>query len=911
MSKTIQSVGLMFLAASVIFSSSVFMPAFAAETAAAPQIIEYTLPSGQSLYIKPDHTQPIVTIDTWVRTGSVNETTDINGVSHFLEHLLFKGTTNHKPGEIERILESKGAEFNAATSDDFTHYYTTTATPYFTEALKLHADMLLNANFPKAELDRERLVVQEEINRATDNPERQLYIEMSKLLYGSHGYALDTLGPKENIAKIPREKIMEYYHYWYQPQNFSTVIVGDVKPEQVKALVAQYFPTPNYGKPDAYKAPAVGTPAALIKPQSSVKSDPTISQAYLTLSFIGPAIAQAEDTYALDIAMNALGAGKSSRLYSALVERKRDPLALTVSASNITQKHSGMLAVQAQMKPENVDAVKREIIAQIQQLKTKGITQDELAKAKTQYLKDFVFLNETTDGVAQSVGYNVTIGTLKDYTDYVAEIQKITTDDVQKAATKYLNFNQAVIMELLPKSAAQSSNLEQENNANLALLQNANTTNTIASLPTQTVSAADTAIEKLTLANGMHVILKPNPASETVAIKLFVQGGQASEKAPGVASLTSQLLTQGTLSRSAERISQELESKGMSLSVSATEDYLEISGDAVKTDIGELFLVIQDILNHSTYSEQELNKQKELLRQSILVSRDNPSALAFEKLSLSLYPNHPYGNVGQRIESNLPKIGRDDILTYANTHLKPQNILAVVVGNFKSDTMQDYLSALFPSAPTVQATAAATQKPQLAPVRDLAKNEEVLTQKDKQAATWIAKGWLVPAVNNTDYVPLKVLNSLLGTGMSSRLFVNLREKQGLAYVVSSFYPSRAQKSRFVLYIGTDPKNYTQVEKNFQKEIDRLKVESVSSKELQDAKDKLAGSFALAHETNANQAYYLGLFEILGVGYQYDTQYPKMIQQVTSNDLLRVAKKYFSQPSVTSVVKPKEAGANKS
>ncbi|HEY9744627.1 MAG TPA: pitrilysin family protein, partial [Oculatellaceae cyanobacterium] len=158
-----------------------------------PVIIETKLPTGQTLYIKEDHSQPIVTIDTWVKTGSVNETPEINGVSHFLEHLLFKGTATYKPGELDRILESRGAKFNAATSDDYTHYYITTATPYFEEALRLHADMLLNAAIPEEELPQERKVVQEEINRANDNPDRQLYMTLAKMLYGSHGYALDTL----------------------------------------------------------------------------------------------------------------------------------------------------------------------------------------------------------------------------------------------------------------------------------------------------------------------------------------------------------------------------------------------------------------------------------------------------------------------------------------------------------------------------------------------------------------------------------------------------------------------------------------------------------------------------------------------------------------------------------------------
>lgn len=916
LSKTLCSAA---LALSLTLSPGVVMFATAAPvTASAPdatnvvdgqmtQIYEYTLPTGQKLYVKPDHTKPIVTIDTWVKTGSVNETQPINGVSHFLEHLLFKGTTSHKPGSIERILESKGAEFNAATSDDFTHYYITTATPYFEEAISLHSDMMLNANFPVNELTQERSVVQEEINRAMDNPQRQLYVTLSKLIYGDHGYALDTLGPKENIAQIPRESILDYYHYWYQPKHFATVVVGDVDPEKVKALVSQYFPTPGYVLPANYHVPTVGKPQPLTQPIGKVETDPKVSQDYFTLNFLGPSIDEAHDSYAMDIAMNVLGDGKSSRLYRRLIEQQ--PLATDVSAANMTQKYSGLLNINAQTKPENRQQVKTIIMDEVKKLVVDGITPEELAKAKTQVLKDFVFLNETTDGVAQSIGYNVTIGTLKDYTDYVAEVQKITLEDVQKAAQKYLSFDKAVVAEMLPERLKIDTNAE--NNKNLAMLYETRlaTQSAIAQAksaePKAVVQAAHDAVQKLILPNGMTVLLKQNPGSQTVALKLFVKGGQLKEAVPGIAQLTAQMLLQGTESRTAEEISQELESKGMSLSANATEDYMEVSGDSMKGDIGELFLVLRDVLNHAQYSQQELDKQKELLSQSIAASRDNPTSLAFENLSLTMYPNHPYGNVGKRVEQNLNLIQSDTVKQFAHQNFVPQNTLAVVVGNFDPAQVRTYLSNLYDS----HSASALAQNSMLPKVKNLPENEQVVENKDKQAATWIAKGWLVPSVQNPDHVPLKVLNSLLGSGMSSRLFVNLREKQGLAYVVSSYYPTRQDQSRFVLYIGTDPKNYRMVERGFTKEIDRLKIEPIATKELQDAKDKLAGNFALAHETNANQAYYLGLFEVLGVGYQFDTQFPRLVQEVRSTDIQRVAQKYFSQPSVTSVVKPKEVGAS--
>lgn len=893
------------MAGGIIFSS---LPGLSFADTITPKIIKYTLPTGQTLYIKEDHSKPIITIDTWVKTGSVNETPKINGVSHFLEHLLFKGTDRYKPGEIDRLLEARGSEFNAATSDDFTHFYITTATPYFEEALKLHADMMVHAAIPPTELPQERKVVQEEINRANDNPDRQMYVELAKLLYGKHGYAFDTLGPKENIAEIPRDSILEYYHYWYQPKNFNTVIVGDVNPEKVKQLVSASFPAPNFQAPRDYKPPVVGPVAPPTGSQVKVLENPSISQAYISLGLLGPAQQNPQDVYALDIATLALGSGKSSRLYRTLKESK--PIATDVSAGNYTQKYSGLIAIDAEAEPGNREIVKKEILNQLVALKEKGITQEELDKAKTQYLNDFIFENETTDGTASSIGYNVTIGSLQDYLNHVDNVEKVTREQVQATLNKYIDLNKTVMVELLPSQLHADTKAETEANAallkasanQLATAGATNNTSEAGGAQTGQTSATTPSAQqpvKTTLPNGMTLIAKPLKDSSTVAIKIFVKGGQGVESIPGTASLTSAVLMQGTTSRTAQMISRELESKGMSLSVSADDDYIEVTGTAIQEDLGELFTILKDVMNNPVFDNQEIAKKKEQIRQAIEASRDNPSSIAFENLSMALYPNHPYGNEGKRVEANLDKITRQDLLDYYNLYFQPQNMVVSVVGNFDPATVQDYMTSLYP-----QCQHCTHNEVAIPPVPALAKDETITQEKPQLSAVWLAQGWLVPPISDTkDYATLKVINSLIGTGMSSRLFVDLREKHGLAYVVGSMYPTREQQSRFVIYIGTDPINTQKVQEGFSQEIKRLQTEPVPNAELAEAKSKLIGSYALAHDTNVNQAFYLGLFETVGAGYQFDTSYPSLINQITPADIQRVAQTMFSRPSVISLVKP--------
>ena len=199
------------------------------------------LDNGQTVIIKEVHDNPIVTIDTWIKTGSINENDTNNGVAHFLEHLFFKGTTKHPTGEFDRILEAKGAQTNAATSKDFTHYYITLPSKDFQTAIDLHADMLMNPLVPRKELEKERKVVLEEISKTLDDPENKLYENMIGAFYTNHPYKRNVIGKKNIIENISRDEIMEFYNTWYNPSNMITVVVGDVDTQSALNLIKQNF----------------------------------------------------------------------------------------------------------------------------------------------------------------------------------------------------------------------------------------------------------------------------------------------------------------------------------------------------------------------------------------------------------------------------------------------------------------------------------------------------------------------------------------------------------------------------------------------------------------------------------------------------------------------------------------------
>ncbi|MBK8189855.1 MAG: insulinase family protein [Vampirovibrionales bacterium] len=892
------------------------VPAPASAATADHGIHTFQLPSGQTLYVKESRDLPVVTIDTWVKTGSVNETDATNGVSHFLEHLIFKGADAMSAADINQRIEAYGGRFNAATSDDFTHYYISAPSRFLEPLLAIHAAMLQRASIPPQELDRERKVVQEEINMDDDKPQRRLMMTLSRLMFAGHGYAYDTLGTREGIGSVPRARILNYYHYWYRPQHMNTVIVGDVSPQRAAALVQKYFPANGFkgasvsaapatvaSDPNAYSAPPVGKPAGPQDIQTRVLADPNISQAYATLAFLGPDVENRQASCALDVAMMALASGRSSRLYKELKERQN--LVNSIEGGNWTMRYAGLLYVAAETAPEKLAQSQAEIVRMVQELRANGITNEELEKAKIQTLKDFAFLNESTDGVANTIGYNVTIGSLSDYTDYVQRIQAVTREEAQAALAQYLDFNRAVWVAAIPKDAASLGAPPAEEarmkallaNAALAISQPASKSAAASASASTATGAMSILREKLP--NGLTLILKNKPDADTVAVKVMMRGGRAAERIPGVAQLTAQLLQKGTSARQAEALNRELESRGMSLSASAAEDYLDVTGTAVAGDLGELLLILQDVLTHPAFRADDFAKERDALAQSLKASRDEPASLALENLGQSLYPRHPYGNLGRRVETRLNEIQPEDIRRFYEALAQPDNLVVTVVGRADPDAIRAWLLAAFGA----KSSAAATPLPLAPPVETLSANKTIQDAKPRQSAAWIAQGWLAPAISSPDYAPVKALNALLGMGMSSRLFHELREKQGLAYVVSSYYPSLRDQSRLALYIGADPKNRARALAGFQREVQRLQSAPPDARELQQAKDKLMGAFLLDHESNARQAYYLGLFELLGVGYQFDQRYGQLIQRVTPADIQRVARSLFSKPMVLSIVEP--------
>ena len=271
-----------------------------------------TLPSGQKVVIKEVKDNNIVKIDTWINTGSINEDEKTSGISHFLEHLFFKGTQKYPTGTMDKILDSKGATVNAGTSKDFTHYYIEIPSKDFDVALELHADMLLNPLIPRKELERERAVVIEEISRTKDSPSSVTFDNLYKILYSksNHPYKRNVIGKKENIQNVTREEILNYFNRFYTPDAYTTVIVGDVNKDEALKKVAAAFKQDSKRKQEKINYPK-------IKPLNKVEradAEMDITKTHYMIAYLAPKFSSVNDNYSLDVLATMLGSGKSSIL---------------------------------------------------------------------------------------------------------------------------------------------------------------------------------------------------------------------------------------------------------------------------------------------------------------------------------------------------------------------------------------------------------------------------------------------------------------------------------------------------------------------------------------------------------------------------------------------------------------------
>lgn len=823
---------------------------------AQPDVREFTLENGLKVLLVPKRGTGITAVDIWVNVGSLNETREISGISHFFEHMLFKGTPK-RPGGIDKEIEALGGRTNAATSYDFTHYYIILPSEHTELALDIIADITQNASFPEEEIAREKEVVLREQQQRADSPSSFAFFTMRQDFYTVHPYKLPIIGFADSLEKLTREDFLNWMKTYYVPNNMTLVVAGDIEIEKTLQIVRAKF-----GAMERKAIPSRSYPKEPARTEKTVKEiRRDVSQGYLIFAWPGPSVKEAQDVYAMDLLITLLSEGRGSRFYKKL--RKELGVVTTIDAGYFTQKEPGIFNIYAEFPYENRVAVEQTILSELKDILAGNVSNDEVERAKTVLLAREARQAETSAGLAGTLGFYAVVA--GDYTfalTYPEKIRAVTAEDIVTVARKYINLDTYYELVLIPESVAPTTD------------------------------------ELVTLPNGLKLILREDASAETVALQAFVGTGARAEppELAGIAELTSRLLLRGTTTRSEEEIFTEIENLGAQLSQDVLADMAHVTLVAPAETLQRALPIYLDVLLNPAFAPDEVERAKTDFIREIRAQADQNFSVIYNNFQSALYGAHPYGRIPT--PESVSRITRDDVVQFYRKYYVPNNMTIVAVGAFDRALLEALVRAKLQELP--KGAEELPLKPQPISLA-LTENKRVAATK-RSNLSWLILGYPAPPVSSPDYPAMKLLNAILGGGMSSRLFSELRDKRGLAYSTGSFYPSRAEDSHLVTYIIALPENAETAQQGILETIKDIQENGVPEDELERAKSYVIGNYRIDHETAERRAWYLGWYETLGVGYQMDAQYPELIQAVTSDDIKRVAQKYL-QNYVLSVLGP--------
>jgi len=416
----------------------------AAATPGTATPLRFVLDNGLTLIVQENHATEIVTLQAWVRAGSRDESDEINGAAHFVEHMLFKGTRRRRVGQIDREVEALGGILNASTSFDYTQYYIVAASRYFDRVLDIQADALMHSTFDPQEVERERLVVLEELRRRDDSPSARTFDALYAAAYTVHPYRRPIAGTRALVQEMTRDQLFAFYTTHYAPARTTVVVVGDVSAEEVVRRVRRAYG--SWRRPAAPRPPAPPEPPLPSVLRAALEAD--VRAAYLHMGWPGPS-ARDPDVFATDVLLYVLGRGRGSRLVRSVQEEQR--LVQQISAGFPTALDPTLFTVFAVTEAENLARAEEAILAEVRAVRDRGVGEEELRRAKTLLEGEDAVANHTTRGLATTLGFYATVADLEFALTYRDRIRRVSAEDVQRAARRFLDPQRYAVVLLQPR----------------------------------------------------------------------------------------------------------------------------------------------------------------------------------------------------------------------------------------------------------------------------------------------------------------------------------------------------------------------------------------------------------------------------------------------------------------------------
>jgi zinc protease len=848
------------------------------------------LPNGLTLLVKSVRSAPVVAVNAWVKVGSVHERDEERGITHFIEHMLFKGTEKMPVGELDRRIKAAGGYNNAHTRYESTDFIDILPADKLDVALETMADALQHSTFDDAELQRERLVVLEELHRAQDNPGFEAWNRLTHLVFRQHPYKYPIIGTKERLQNMQRDLLVQYWKRWYRPQNIVVVIVGDVDAAVATRKASRAFGAWPAGKDKPLRLPQE-------PPQNALRFEEAGGDIQTTLAVLGvPTCAELDDdSPALDMGLAILGQGLSSRLNQEVRERRK--LVHSIAAGQFNGAYPGLAYLWAELEPDQVKPALQAIWREVQRMQVEPVGAAELERQRVRLEHDEAAERMSMEGMAGRLGYFESLGNDYRLVDQVAaRMRAVTPADVQRVMRKYFKLEKASIVIYRPKKAAPSGLDAQGWQALLA------STQPVAATPSKG-EALPGGLWRFRLSSGGVLVVKPVHHTPLVAGQFVFPAGQRAEKAgqAGAFNLIARTLLKGVPGMDAARLAAAMDDLGLALGPQAEADRFSLSFQALASKLGPSLELAGRVLREAELPETELAKEKARVLKDIKDKSDAPDEYAADLFNALFYgPESPYGRPLEGTASTLKSLRRAELLELKQATLRPERLLAVLVGDVEPEAARDLLEAQWGAeAWSVEGKALLLPK---SPAPRPGPRRQVKRLKKKQAQVFL--GWPAPLPSDPDYSAARLLNSVLGEGMDSRLFTEVRDKRSLCYSVYSAFDRRSEPGAWRIYVGTQPERVKEAEAVCRAVAEGIAKEGITAAELQSAKAYAKGIFQVARQDFANEARILANYEFWGLGAEAVEAVPDKMDAVTLEDCRRVAQKWIKvDQAVVVVVQP--------
>ncbi|NJO39464.1 MAG: insulinase family protein [Cyanobacteria bacterium RU_5_0] len=842
------------------------------------------LDNGLTVVTKEVHTAPVVSVQVWYRVGSRNEPAGENGISHQLEHLMFKGTTE-RPIQFGRFFSALGSQSNAFTSYDMTAYYGTVERDKLEAMLVLEADRLENSVIGNEQLESEKRVVISELQGYENSPRYRLDRAVLRAAFPDHPYGLPVGGTRSDVESFTVEAVQRYYQTYYTPDNAILVITGDFETDAVLPKVQEIF---------GQIAKRTGNaPSAGVVPVSEVPQSPIVLQepgSAALLQIVYPIVdINNPDVPAIDLMDAILTGGRSARLYQALVE---SGLASSLGAYAAELIEPGWYEIYATVAPgQSVEAVDRVVEQSITQFREQGVTEEELDRAKTLLKTYLVLSNQDITSQASQLGYYETVTGDYQFSDrYLAAIDQVTTADVQRVAQTYLDpakrtvgYFEPTLPDGSPGSSGDSSSRIVENFNPGQPVDPAEVAQYLPPITEDTRPNSQPIPEKFTIDNGLEVLLLPDSSTPMINLSGWVESGASfdTEANAGLANLTANNLLNGTQSKDALTIAKTLEDEGASLYFTSRREGVDMDGYALQENLPTLIQTLADVMQNATFPEDQLELSRQRALSQLRAELDDPQQLSWRVFRQTIYPaDHPFHTFST--EESLLAITQADLVNFYRTHYRPDTTVLSLVGNFEPEAVKSLLSEAFGN------WKAEGQRPSV-PYPNVSLPQS-MTQVDRtipgkaEAVTFMGYNGGISR-QDPRYYPALVMNEILGgSTLSSRLGIEIRDRQGLTYGIFSFFQAGLNPGPFAISMQTSPEDAAKAIESTLALLRQLREQGVTQAEIDTAKRSLTSSYpvdlsdptVLASEILYNDVYGLSLEEI--------RQFPEKLEAVTSEQV---------------------------